>query len=147
MSSFILWSGTSVVLPRFIANFAREILTPWWCITVKIVCSCNARSYSDTMVKLKLQAAMNGPSPLCVQFGGSGAVLLCEVPPNCTQRGEGPFIAACSFNLIYFVCIHSACFFSFGLCVHHLSFPFGHIKTGYNILLSFSNGRWRTPTW
>ena len=48
--------------------------------------------------KLKLQAAMNGPSPLCVQFGGSGAVLLCEVPPNCTQRGKGPLSAACSFN-------------------------------------------------
>ena len=33
-----------------------------------------------------------------MQFGGIGAVLLSEVPPNCTQMGEGPVNAACSFN-------------------------------------------------
>ena len=98
MSSFILWSGTSVVLPRFIANFAREVLTPWWCITVKIVCSCNGvevRLLSNKgCVKVvcssekmhsrlncqptimpvspkKIQAASSVELTLCMQFGGN----------------------------------------------------------------------------
>ena len=37
-------------------------------------CACNL-PYKDNRL-LKLQAALNGPSPLCVQFGGTSAVLL-----------------------------------------------------------------------
>ena len=53
-------------------------------------------------VNIKIKAASSVECvPLCVQFGGTGAVLLGEVPQIAHKEAKGPFNAAGSFNFFH----------------------------------------------